>query len=168
VRLASLLLALMLLLAGCGGGSTSSNTTSTANPGTNGGTSPTSVSVSAATTASGINIAVAAPASGSSPNAESLGTGTSATNTGITVSRSSSPTIILFGHGLTGSMKVHLTGPDDIQVSNVQSATATDGTPGISFTATVGSDAALGARTVILQNVKNDITAYAGGFEVVP
>jgi hypothetical protein len=65
-------------------------------------------------------------------------------------------------------MKVHLTGPDDIQISAIQAVTATDGTPGISFIATVGSDAALGARTVVLQGAKNDITAYAGGLEVVP
>jgi len=65
-------------------------------------------------------------------------------------------------------MKVSLTGPNDIQISNPQAVTATDGTPGITFTATIASDAALGARTVVLQNPKNDITAYAGGLEVVP
>jgi len=65
-------------------------------------------------------------------------------------------------------MKVSLTGPNDIQISNPQAVTATDRTPGITFTATIASDAALGARTVVLQNPKNDITAYAGGLEVVP
>ena len=84
------------------------------------------------------------------------------------MSRSSNPTIILFGHGLTGDMKIYITGPDDIAVSNIQSVTAMDGTPGLTFTAAIASDAALGARTVVLQSSKDDITAYAGGLEVVP
>jgi hypothetical protein len=159
---------LIILCAGCGGGTRPATTTGTSNPTANSATSPTAVSVAAGQTTSGINIAVTTPASSPRPNAESLGVGTSATNTGIIVSRSSNPTIILFGHGLTGSMKVRITGPDDVSVSNIQSVTATDGTPGITFTAAIASDAALGARTVVLQNAKNDITAYAGGLEVVP
>jgi hypothetical protein len=169
----SLLLLSIILSAGCGGGTGTPSTTTGNNnppppPTSNGETSPTAVSVSAGRTTPSINISVTTSVSSPKPNAESLGVGTSTTNTGITVSRSSNPTIILFGHGLSAGMKVRITGPDDITVSNIRSVTATDGTPGITFTAAVASDAALGARTVVLQNAKNDITAYAGGMEVLP
>jgi hypothetical protein len=166
-RASTLLLPLVALIVSCGGGTKPPATTSPANVSTN-GLSPSSVRVAVDQTTSGVDVTVAAPASSTRPNAESLGTGTSATNTGITISRSSSPTIILFGHGLTGTMKVHLTGPNDIAVSNIRAVTATDGTPGITFTAAVDANAALGARSVILQDTNNDITAYAGGLEVVP
>jgi hypothetical protein len=33
---------------------------------------------------------------------------------------------------------------------------------------TVASDAALGARTVVLQNSNNDVTTFTAGLEVVP
>ena len=169
--LISLSLLLITLSVGCGGGTGTAATTTGNNnppPSSDGATSPTSVNVSAGKTTVDINVDVTTPASSPQPNAESLGVGTSATNTGITVSRSSNPTIILFGRGLTSSLKVFITGPDDIAVSNIQSVTATDGTPGITFIAAVASDAALGARTVVLQNSKSDTTAYAGGLEVVP
>jgi hypothetical protein len=161
----------IILSAGCGGGTRAAAPTTGNNtppPSGNSATSPTAVSVSAKRTTSGINISVTTAISSPRPNAESLGVGTSATNTGISVSRSSNPTIILFGRGLKASMKVRITGPDDITVSNIQSVMANDGTPGITFTAAVASDAALGARTVVLQDSNNDMTAYAGGFEVVP
>jgi len=74
----------------------------------------------------------------------------------------------LFGPGLSGSMTVSLSGPADIAISNIQSITSTTNVPGISFTAAVGSTAALGARTVVLQATNNDITTFAGGLEVVP
>jgi hypothetical protein len=38
----------------------------------------------------------------------------------------------------------------------------------LSFPATIPSNAALGARTLILQDTKNDITTFTGGLEVVP
>ncbi len=65
-------------------------------------------------------------------------------------------------------MTVVVEGPTDIQVSNVQSIRATDNTPGVSFTAAVSGNAALGARSVVLQASNGDITTFTGGLEVVP
>jgi hypothetical protein len=65
-------------------------------------------------------------------------------------------------------MQVSITGPADITVSNIESITSTTGTPGIAFTAAVSSDAALGARTVILRATNDDITTFSGGLEVLP
>jgi hypothetical protein len=76
--------------------------------------------------------------------------------------------VVLFGPGLTADMKVSILGPNDIQISNVMGTTATDQTPGITFTAAVAGNAALGARTVTLQSTNGNITAFSGGLEVVP
>ncbi len=76
--------------------------------------------------------------------------------------------VVLFGPGLTAGMTVSILGPSDIQISNVQGTSATDNTPGLSFTATVAPNAALGARTVVLQASNGDITTFTGGLEVVP
>ncbi len=131
------------------------------------------VQVTAGATTSAVNIAVASPASNPTPNAESVGvaaslSGASAFDTGATISRSSTRSVLLFGSGLSGNMQVSLTGPSDITISNIQSITATDNTPGIAFTAAVGANAALGARTIILRDSKDDITTFSGGLEVVP
>ena len=75
--------------------------------------------------------------------------------------------MLLFGPGLSGSMQVSITGPADVAISNIQSITATDNTPGISFTAAADGNAALGARTVILQNSNNDVTTFSGGLEII-
>ena len=70
---------------------------------------------------------------------------------------------------LVSRKRVHLksiSGPGDITVTNIQSITATDKTPGVSFTAAVAANAALGARTVLLRDLKDDITSFTCGFEV--
>lgn len=130
------------------------------------------VQVAAGQTASGVNISVPAP-SGTPPNAVDLGvaglTGSaSAFNTGDVIHRGATMRVVMFGPGLTGDMQVTILGPNDIQISNVRGTTSTDGTPGIAFTAAVSGNAALGARTVVLQTSSGNITAFTGGLEVVP
>ena len=92
----------------------------------------------------------------------------SAYNTGDVIHRGTKARVLLFGPGLNGSMQVKMMGPAGITVSDIISITATDNTPGIAFVAAVAADAALGARTVVLQNAKGDITTFTGGLEVVP
>jgi len=91
-----------------------------------------------------------------------------AANTGAIVHQASSNTIVLFGPGLSGSMSVTISGPQDIGVSNLRSVQAKDGTPGLAFDAVIGSSTAVGARTVYLKASNNDITAFTGGLEVLP
>jgi hypothetical protein len=163
-------------LLGCGGGS-SSSTLPPANLPSGGSTSspvaaPSVVQVTAGQAASGVNISVPAP-SGTQPNATALGvaglTGSaSAFNTGGVIGRGTTMRVVMFGPGLAGDMRVTILGPDDIQISNVTGITATDKTPGISFTATVAGNAGLGARTVVLQTASGNMTAFTGGLEVVP
>lgn len=135
-------------------------------------TSPIIVQVGSGATVSGINIAVSSPAASPPPNAQVLGvatgTGGSAFNTGDLIHRGEAASVLLFGPGLSGGMTVTIGGPDDIQISNVRSITSTTGTPGVAFNVVVNGNAALGARTVFLQNAQSDITAFAGGLEVVP
>ena len=76
--------------------------------------------------------------------------------------------IILFGPGLNGQMQVRLSGPTDITVSGITSIQASDNTPGIAFMAAAAGNAALGARTVYLQNASGDVTSFTGGLEVIP
>ncbi len=170
----------LAMLFACGGGTGSSQTSGGGAPPTPGGGSggappPSSgaVTVVAGQTLSGVDIAVNSPASNPQPNAEMIGTATSlngatATNTGTTIHQNSTMIVLLFGPGLSGNMQISVTGPNDITVSNPQSITATDGTPGVAFTAAVAANAALGARTVVLQNSSKDITTFTGGLEVIP
>jgi hypothetical protein len=121
---------------------------------------------------SGIDITVSSQANSSGGNAELLGvsevnSGTTATNSGAEIPRGTTRKVVLFGRALNGSMQVTIGGPQDITVSNVRSVSATDGTAGIAFDATVSGSAALGARTVYLRSSNDDITAFAGGLEVV-
>ncbi len=157
---ALLLLSLFPLLMGvtaCGGGSGGS--TAGGGGGSNGGGSG-----GQATT--GVSIAVASPASSPTPNAEFLGTGNSASTTGATISQGTTATVLLFGLGLNGNMQVTISGPGDIAVTNIHSITSDNNTPGVAFTAAVAGNAALGARTVLLRDSKDDITSFAGGLEV--
>ena len=155
---------------GCGGGSGSSGGGGTGTGGGAGGAvvPATPITLSAGQMVSGVDIAVATPASTPTPNAESIGLGTSATNAGTSVSQGQTATVILFGPGLSGNMQVSVTGPNDITISNPQTIMSTNNMPGISFTAAVAANAALGARTVILEDTKHDITTFTGGLEVVP
>lgn len=127
---------------------------------------PSVVSVSAGSNTSGVNIQV--PPAAGSENADNLGVGNTAQNTGTQVHRGSTQQVILFGAGLSGSMTVTISGPGDIAVSAMQSINSKSGSPGIAFTASVPSNAALGARTVFLRAGNNDIVAFTGGLEVVP
>jgi len=65
-------------------------------------------------------------------------------------------------------MKVSITGPGDITVGTLTAVTAQDGTPGVQFPITLTNSSALGARTVVMQDAKNDVTTFSGGLEVVP
>lgn len=174
---------LLAALLGCGGNSSSSTPApsipSSGGSGAGGGTPPSSsvtapsvVQVTAGQTASGVDISVPAP-SGTQPNVMDLGvagvTGpASAFNTGDVIHRGSVMRVVVFGPALSGDMQVSILGPNDIQITNVQGTTATDDTPGVSFTAAVAPNAALGARTVVLQSSSGNITAFTGGLEVVP
>lgn len=126
------------------------------------------VTVGAGGNASGVDITVS-PSLGNE-NATALGTMADgfAANTGAIVHQASSNTIVLFGPGLSGSMSVTISGPQDIGVSNLRSVQAKDGTPGLAFDAVIGSSTAVGARTVYLKASNNDITAFTGGLEVLP
>lgn len=169
------LLLACLAIAGCGG--VSHTTSSPPPPGGGGGTggggnvsAPRSISVSGGGTTSGINIAVVAP-SGTAGNIEVLGvttgSGGSAFNTGAVIHRGETATVLTFGKGLTGTPNVSISGPSDITVSGINSIKATDGTPGVAFTAAVNGSAALGARTVRMIDTSNNITTFTGGLEVV-
>ncbi len=166
-----IVLVLLGVLAGCGGGGGSSPPPSSVGGGAV--AKPTVVTVNAGQTAGGVDITVVSPASSPPPNAQVLGvaslTGTgNAFNTGATIARGATQRVLLFGPGLSGSVQITISGPSDITVSNPISIKATDGTPGISFTAAVAANVALGSRTVILQTTNGDITTFTGGLEVVP
>lgn len=92
--------------------------------------------------------------------------GGSASNTGGVVARGTQARVLMFGTGLNGTLQVAISGPNDITVSNVESITSTKGTPGIEFVVTVGSGAAVGARTVFLSDASGNTTDFAGGLEV--
>ncbi len=91
-----------------------------------------------------------------------------ALNTGGAIHRGSTMRILLFGPGLNGGMNVTVAGPHDITLGPPESVLATDNTPGIAFTATAASNAALGARTVYLRSANGDLTSFTGGLEVIP
>jgi hypothetical protein len=176
----SLLLVIILLplalWTACGGGG--SNSEGNPVPGGGGGNGggggvnpPTIVSVSARQAVLGVNISVAAQASSPTPNVTAAGAdGKSAFSGGDVMHQNSVATIIVFGPGLNTSMKASFSGPGDIAIGPLQSVNFTDpkAPPGLRFTATVASNAALGARTLVLQDTKNDITTFSGALEVVP
>lgn len=175
---------LVFALVGCGGTASappSPTTSSPSPPPTTGGATttgstppaPGAVTVTAGQTTSGVDIAVVAPAASPAINAQDLGvaamTGAgSAYNTGDVIHRGATSRVLLFGPGLNGSVQVSIVGPPGITVSEVSTIKATDNTPGISFTATVAPNAALGARTVSLTNSQGDTSTFTGGLEVVP
>jgi hypothetical protein len=174
-RLFALFLVVPLMLwTACGGSSSggSSNTGGGGGGGTGGGGAvnpPVVVSVSSGQTSSGVSITVPAPASSPTPNATAVGAdGINAFSSGDVMHQNSSPTVLVFGTGLSASMKASFSGPSDITIGPLRSVNFQGGGTGVSFTATVASNAALGARTLILQDAKNDITTFTGGLEVVP
>jgi hypothetical protein len=117
---------------------------------------------------------VPAPASATAPNASFLGssTGNTAFVTGDQVHQNSSPTVLIFGQGISSTMNISFSGPNDITVvaGSVVGVTSSgsNSTPGIQFAINVPSNAALGARTVILRATNDDITTFTGGMEVIP
>ena len=185
-RLGPILL-LCLVWVGCGGRglvnedsnnsstppATASSTTAAPVPAPNASSTATVVNVGAGQSVSGVNVVVTTPASSTLPNAEDLGVNPvsglgMAANTGGSIHRGSTMRILLFGPGLSSSMKVTVAGPEDIAVSSLQGIEATDNTPGVAFTAAVAANAALGARTVYLKGANGDITSFTGGLEVIP
>jgi len=176
-----LLLPICALLACGGGGGGSGNAVGggTGGNGTGACTSnaapatPNVVTVAAGQTTASTDITVACQVSSPTANAEDIGVGTSvntatASNSGAQIAQGTTMTVILFGPGLSGNMTVTISGPNDITVSNPTTIKATDNTPGIAFTAVVSPTAALGGRTVFLQDSNNDVTAFTGGLEVIP
>lgn len=187
-RLSIALLALAVL-AGCGGGSSSNSggRGSVPPPGSgNGGAAnpPVVVNVSAGQAAAGVDVDVPAPAASPAPNATLLGAtaipagggsvSIDLSNTGVSVRRGTSYAIALIGDGLSKNnvvsiSSITISGPSDITVdsSSIKGFTTDNGKQGLSFRATIGSNAVLGARTVLLKNPQSDITSFTGGLEVV-
>ncbi len=181
------LLLCLSLLAGCGGppgcpggvfvtgGCATSNGGGGGNLGQGGGgggavSAPVPVAVVANQTTIA-NIAVVAPVSGTPPNVQAVGVdsnGFAFATGGLAHQGETAGIVTLFGPGITGSMTASFSGPSDITVTNISAVTATDGTPGLQFDVAVASTAALGSRTLILQNSSNDITTFAGGIEIIP
>ena len=181
------ILLLCAVLAGCGGrglvenGSISPSSpasTSSSNPApvpapTSVGSAPTPINVAGGQNVAGVNITVAPPGAAPAPNAQDLGVNPvsglgMALNTGGAIHRGSTMRVLLFGPGLNGNMRVTIAGPNDIHVGTLESVQATDNTPGVAFTATAASNAALGARTVYLRAANGDVTSFTGGLEVIP
>ncbi|MGH9528446.1 MAG: hypothetical protein ACRD2S_00840 [Terriglobales bacterium] len=173
------------LLIGCGGpagcpggvfvtgGCASSNGGGGGNLGQGGGgtvIAPVPVTVQANQTAIA-NIAVVAPVSGTPPNVQAVGVdsnGFAFATGGTAVQGEAAGVVTLFGPGITSDMTASFSGPSDIIITNINPVTATDGTPGLQFDIAVANTAALGSRTLILQNSNNDITTFAGGIEIIP
>ncbi len=179
----ALVFLIVFSLLGCGGtattplGSTPTSTTPSTPAPTTSATipvsGPTIVNVAAGQTVGSVDIALSAPQSSPTPNAQDLGvaalTGSgSAFNTGDIIHRGQSARVLLFGPGLSGDMQVVIRGPSDITISQIATITSTNNTPGLSFVAVVAPTAALGARTVVLQNAQGDVTTFTGGLEVAP
>ena len=165
-------------LVACGGGGGGSSV----NGGSGGGTvsctanpvaAPNVVTVVAGQTAANTNVAVTCQASTPTPNAENLGVGATvdgatASNTGAQIAQGTTMSVILFGPGLSANMTISISGPNDIVVTNPTTIRSTGNVPGLAFTATVSPTAALGARTVILEDANHDVTTFTGGLEVIP
>lgn len=171
---------LVASLAGCGGGSSNQPaTTGTGGGGNNNGNPPSTggavqppnvITVAAGQNVAGTDISVPLPASKPTPNAQALGvtftSQGSADNTGAQIKQGQAGTVLIFGPGLSANMQIMISGPQDITIANPQTIKSTDNTPGVAFDVVVSPTAALGARTVILQDAKNDITTFTGGLEV--
>jgi hypothetical protein len=176
--LIALLLSAVAVVAGCAGSSSSnSGTPPRPTPPPPGSTSsqinpPVVIGLAPGQAAAGADIVVPLASSSPAPNALVLGVsaggGGTAFNTGATISRGASKMILMFGPGLSAGAQISISGPPDIAISHPQSITSTKGTPGVAFQVAVDPNAALGARTVLLQNAKNDISTFTGGLEVTP
>lgn len=172
VALTVLLPAVLWTACGGGGGASSNSGGGGGGGGTGGGAvnPPMVVSVSAGQSVSGVNISVPATTPANpGPNITLVGAdGTHAFSSGDVLHQNSAATVIVAGTGLNTSMKASLSGPADITLGALQQIKFTNGQTGLSFTATVSPTAALGARTLILQDANNFISTFTGGLEVVP
>ena len=173
--LIALSLSAIAVVAGCAGSSSSNSgtpPTPTPPPGTTSSqiNPPVVIGLAPGQAASGADIIVPLATASPAPNALVLGVssggGGTAFNTGATIARGATKMILMFGPGLSAGVQISISGPPDIAISRLQSITSTKGTPGVAFQAVVDPNAALGARTVLLQNTKNDITTFTGGLEV--
>lgn len=141
---------------------------------------PVVINVSSGMTASGVDVQVPTPASSPAPNATLLGAATvpstggsvniSLTNGLANVHQGSLIIVAVAGDGISSNMTVTVSGPRDISVdtTSFKIITLKNGQNGMTFQATVLPSAALGARTVLLENTQQDMTAFAGGLQVVP
>lgn len=158
-----------------GGGSGGTGSGSGGGGGSTAPSTPSVVSVSANQITSGVDIAVVAP-TGTNPNAIALGTmpagatSGSSSNTGGSIAQGSTMTVLMFGTGLSASMKIGISGPSDLTVSNPVSIQSKDNPPipGLAFTLAATPSASLGSRTVILQDTSNNVTTFTGGLQVIP
>jgi len=160
---------------GSGGGGSGGGGNGGGGSGSGGGglSTPNLVTVGSGESVTGINITVASPTSNPTPNVEFL----SVDNTddpaeafvtgGVTTQGETDGTVLLFGTGMSTSMQLSFTGPDDITISNLESVESTNGLSGLTFNISVASTAALGARILVLQDSNNDVTTFTGGVEVV-
>ena len=178
IFLAVAALSVAVTLSSCGGGSSSStpSTSNNQNPGTPTPPQPaTAVTVTSGQTTSGVDITVSAPAATPQENAQDLGVndacrGGSAFNVGDVIHRGDSKQMLIFGPGLTSNVAASVLGPSDIQLTFVATVHANDAdqTPGVCLDVIVSANAALGARTVMVQASNGDITTLTGGLEVLP
>jgi hypothetical protein len=171
---------------GGGGGNTTSNTTATitgasgsagsgnCDSAAGSGSQPGQavvIPVCAGATQTGINLTVPPPASSPALIAQVLGVGSSATNTGAQIHQGENGSVFLCGTGFAGNLQVSISGPGDITVGTPQLITCLSGstqTSGIQFPVNVSAGASLGGRTVLVTNSQQDMTAFAGGLEVIP
>lgn len=155
---------------GSGGGGTGGSGGLGGGGGSGGVSAPVSVTVAANQTTAA-DISVVAPVSSTPPNVVAVGVdsnGFAYATGGSATQGEASGVVTLFGPGITSTMQVSFSGPNDITVSNILPVTATDGTPGLQFNIAVAGTAVLGARTLILQSSNNDITTFTGGIEIIP
>jgi hypothetical protein len=181
---ASFLLLVLAILMGCGGGSSSSSSNNNGGGSSGGGGSspvgsPAIVNVSSGATAGGVDINVPAPVASPAPNATLLGAAIvpsgggsvsiSLTNGSTNVNQGSSIIVAVAGDGISSNMTATISGPPDISVdtTSFKGITLQNGQKGVTFQATVSPSAVLGARTILLEDPQQDLTAFAGGLQVV-
>jgi hypothetical protein len=158
----------------CSPGHPGGNSSGSTGGGTGAVAAQTPVTLASGQATTGVDIVVPAPASATAPNASFLGVnqpqGRAAVTGDIVHQGDSNATVTIFGQGVSSSMDISFSGPNDITVvsGSVVGVTASNNTPGIQFAINVPANAALGARTVILRATNDDITTFTGGLEVIP
>jgi hypothetical protein len=187
-KLAMLLVAALLpgVMAGCGGGGSAGPVSSTASvqnsnlssgtiPGggvTNPGgillAAPTPVTVAANQNTIAVDIQV--PAVASTINVTGVAitaplvNQTYARSAGVGVRQGNQYWLWIIGSGITPSLTLSFSGPADITVGGP--VLATQGCLGAIYPITVSAGAALGARSIILQDANSNLATLAGALEV--